>query len=108
MAVRGQGEGLEGRRGLGDEAGKASSWWEVWARPAVQAVREELGRCTQTLDTRLTETGSLHDGQGLGLPSLVSVVSWWGQGLWGHWAGGGVWGSFTFPMWAVPTPGHLS
>lgn len=38
-------------------------------------------RCTQTLDTRLTEAGSLHDGQGLGLPRLESVESWWRQGL---------------------------
>lgn len=30
MVVRGQGEGLGGRKGLGDEAGEASSWWEVW------------------------------------------------------------------------------
>lgn len=90
MAVRGQGEELEGRRRLGDEAGEASSLWKVWARPAAQAVREELGRCTQTLDTRLTETGSLCDGQGLGLPSLVSVVSWWRQGLWACSGLGGV------------------
>lgn len=90
MAVRGQGEGLEGRRGLGAEAGKASSWWEVWAEPAAQAAREELGRCIQTLDTGLTETDSLHDGQGLGLPRLVSVVSWWRQGLWACSGLGGV------------------
>lgn len=29
-------------------------------------------------------------------------------GLRGSWGGRGVWGSFTFPMRAVPTPGHLS
>ena len=29
-------------------------------------------------------------------------------GLGGSWSGGGLWGSFTFPMRAVPTPSHLS
>lgn len=42
MVVRGQGEGLGGRKGLGDEAGEASSWWEVWEGPTAQAAREEL------------------------------------------------------------------
>ena len=42
MVMRGQGEGLEGRIGLGDEAGETSSWWEVWVGPAAQAAREEL------------------------------------------------------------------